>query len=101
MPAGQRWRAMASMDEFQLNPVICLDNGRMLRSVADAVALLREHETRPGVDDRDEVLHALERAGTDDERARAVERFVRWLETWGIAVPVTDRPGSTQGPERS
>lgn len=87
---------MTGPSDFELNPAIRLETGRTLRTVADAIALLREHETRPGVDDRDEVLHGLERARTDEDRARAVERFIRWLETWGVTVPVTDRPGPSE-----
>ena len=50
-----------------LDPKMRLVDGRVIGSFADAIALLREHESRPGVDDRDEVLHRLERARTDEE----------------------------------
>ncbi|HVY56587.1 MAG TPA: hypothetical protein VHA77_01930 [Xanthobacteraceae bacterium] len=81
-----------------MDPAIELPDGRLIRNAAEAIALLRDHEMRPGVDDRDEVLHALERAHTDDARARAVARFRQWLDTWGVTLPVTSRPGSTRGP---
>lgn len=89
---------MKSAKEFELHPLIRLQDGRTLRTAADAIALMREHETRPGVDDRDEVLHALERAKSDEERAKAVTRFRAWLETWGLNIPVAIEPGSTRGP---
>jgi hypothetical protein len=84
-------------DDFELNPAIRLEGGRVIRTIGDALTLLREHETRPGVDDRDEVLHALERADSDEARAAAVKRFRQWLETWSV-VPVALAPGSSQGP---
>jgi hypothetical protein len=51
----------------------------VIRSLRDAITLMREHESRPGVDDRDEVLHKLERATTDQERRAAAQAFVAWL----------------------
>jgi len=84
-------------DDVELNPAIRLEGGRVLRTIGGALTLLREHETRPGVDDRDEVLHALERADSDEARAAAVTRFRKWLETWSV-VPVALTPGSSQGP---
>jgi hypothetical protein len=84
-------------DDFELNPAIRLEGGRVIRTIGDALTLLREHETRPGVDDRDEVLHALERADSDEARAAAVKRFRQWLKTWSV-VPVALAPGSSQGP---
>ena len=41
---------------------------------------MREHEARPGVDQRDEILHAIERANTKEEAHAAAHRFLRWLE---------------------
>jgi hypothetical protein len=41
---------------------------------------VREHEARPGIDDRDEVLHHLERANTDGERRLAAAEFVAWAK---------------------
>ena len=67
-----------------IEPSIALRDGRVIRSVADAIALVREHESRPGVDARDEVLHGLERAGTDTERERAARQFVGWAGQLGL-----------------
>ncbi len=89
---------MKPANEYALDPPVRLQDGRTIRNAADAIVLLREHETRPGVDDRDEVLHALERAGSDEERGRALARFRVWLETWGLAIPVALERGSTRGP---
>ena len=86
-----------SAAQFELHPAIRLQNGRTIATLAQAIAFVREHEMRPGVDDRDEVLHALERARTDEEREGAVARFRRWLAAWGVTLPVTTRPGSTTG----
>jgi hypothetical protein len=36
-----------------IEPTLHLRDGRVIRSLADAISLLREHESRPGVDDRD------------------------------------------------
>ncbi len=55
-------------------------DGRTIRTLADAIALLREHEARPGVDLRVEVLHCLERAETTEECQRAVNAFVAWAK---------------------
>jgi hypothetical protein len=88
--------AMKNLTEVQLSPIIVIDHTRTLRTAADALALLREHETRPGVDDRDEVLH-LERAKSEQELNAAVERFRSWLLTWGLEVPTAPEPGSTRG----
>ncbi len=67
-----------------IEPKIRLVDGRVIGSVADAIALLREHESRPGVDDRDEVLHRLERAKTDDERQAATQGFYVWVKELGL-----------------
>jgi hypothetical protein len=84
--------------EIPLDPVVRLSNGRTIRTVAQAIAFLREHETRPGVDDRDEVLHQLERAKSDADRAKAIARFRAWLSDWGVTIPVATDPQSTRGP---
>ena len=65
---------------FRIEPKIRLTDGRTIGSVANAIALVREHESRPGVDDRDEVLHRLERARTDEERQAAVQAFFEWAK---------------------
>lgn len=63
-----------------LRPQLYMRDGRIIRSLADAIALLREHEARPGVDARDEVLHRIERAKTEGERQQAADAFVVWAE---------------------
>src|SRR5881394_819492 len=61
-----------------IQPELYMRDGRIIRSLADAIALLREHEARPGVDDRDEVLHRLERARTEQEVQDAAKAFFGW-----------------------
>jgi hypothetical protein len=63
-----------------VQPQLHMRDGRIIRSLTDAIALLREHEARPGVDARDEVLHRLERASTDEERQAATLAFIAWAE---------------------
>jgi hypothetical protein len=69
---------MVSPREITLNPALHLRDGRVIRSLADALMLVREHEARPGLDDRDEVLHRLERARNRTEQQKAVEAFFIW-----------------------
>ncbi|HKN08767.1 MAG TPA: hypothetical protein VJ376_04695 [Pseudomonadota bacterium] len=59
-------------------PELTMRDGRIIRSLHDAIALLREHELRPGVDARDEVLHRLERARTEQECRQAIDAFIAW-----------------------
>ncbi|HEY4857584.1 MAG TPA: hypothetical protein VIH98_13060 [Xanthobacteraceae bacterium] len=66
--------------EFNFTPELRLTDGRIIRNIADAAAFAREHEARPGVDIRDEVLHALERARSKEQAHAAAHRFLRWLE---------------------
>jgi len=70
--------------DLSLEPKLHLRDGRVVGSIGDAIALMREHEGRPGVDDRDEVLHRLERAQTDRERQAAAEAFVAWVKELGL-----------------
>jgi hypothetical protein len=65
-------------------------DGRTIRSVADAIALLREHEARPGVDDRDEVLHGLERAQNAQEIQQAADEFFVWAKELDLLLPTHD-----------
>jgi hypothetical protein len=65
--------------------------GAPFRSVADAIALLREHEARPGVDARDEVLHRLERAHNEQEIQQAAEAFLAWAKELDLPLPTHDR----------
>jgi len=69
---------------FTIEPKIRLADGRTIGSMADAIALVREHESRPGIDDRDEVLHRLERARTDEERQAAARGFFGWARELGL-----------------
>lgn len=71
---------MRDLKKILIEPPLRLRDARIIRSIADAIALLREHEARPGVDARDEVLHRLERARTEEERQAAIAGFVIWAE---------------------
>jgi hypothetical protein len=82
---------MLDPGEFLIEPVLHLRDGRVIRSLGDAIALLREHESGPGVDDRDEVLHRLERAETDKERQAAAQAFLVWAKNLGILLAHSDR----------
>jgi hypothetical protein len=76
---------MESAAQLQLK--LAMRDGRIIRSLAEAIALVREHESRPGVDARDEVLHLLERARTDQERQAAVAAFIAWAEELDLLLP--------------
>jgi hypothetical protein len=71
---------MNKPDKLHLEPELYMRDGRIIATLADAIALLREHEARPGVDVRDEVLHRLERAQTVEECQGAVNAFVTWAK---------------------
>jgi hypothetical protein len=73
--------------EHPIGPKLRLRDGRVISSISEAIAILREHESRPGVDARDEVLHRLERAQTDEQRASAAEGFVAWARELGLVSP--------------
>jgi hypothetical protein len=66
--------------EFYFTPELHLKDGRIIRHLEDAAAFAREHETRPGVDRRDEVLHQIEQAKSREEAHAAAHLFMRWLE---------------------
>lgn len=66
--------------QFNFTPELHLVDGRIIRNIEDAIAFAREQEARPGVDRRDEVLHALERARGREEAHAAAHLFLRWLE---------------------
>ena len=84
---------MTNPAKYLIQPELYLRDGRIIRTLADAIALLREHEARPGVDLRDEVLHRLERAQTDEERQAAADAFVAWAQELDLllAPPETAR----------
>lgn len=66
--------------EFRFTPELHLRDGRIIRDLNDAIGFAREQETRPGVDQRDEVLHVMERATTREQAHAAAHRFLHWLE---------------------
>ena len=70
--------------EFYFTPELHLRDGRIIRDLDDAISLAREQEARPGVDQRDEVLHRIERAQSDEDAHAAAHAFVRWLEELDI-----------------
>jgi hypothetical protein len=67
-------------EEFNFTPELRLIDGRIIRNIDDAASLVREHEARPGVDQRDEVLHALEHANNKEKAHAAAHLFLRWAE---------------------
>ena len=85
---------MRKPSQTLLQPELYMRDGRIIRTLADAIALLREHEARPGVDVRDEVLHRLERARTDEEQQQASNAFVTWAKELDLllAPPETAHP---------
>ena len=80
MRRGRGYEAMVNPAKLRIKPELRLRDGRIIRSLADAIALLREHEARPGVDVRDEVLHRLERARTEQEVQAAAKAFFAWAK---------------------
>jgi hypothetical protein len=46
--------------EFYFTPELHLKDGRIIRDLDDAASFAREQEVRPGVDQRDEVLHRMD-----------------------------------------
>ena len=93
---------MNKATEFLISPELYTRDGRIISSIADAIALLRDHEARPGVDDRDEVLHRLERAKTESELQAAADAFVAWAEELDLllAPPEAARPGHQPLPRK-
>jgi hypothetical protein len=65
--------------DFAFNPELRLLNGSIIRNRDDALGFLRAQETRPGVDDRDEILHLMERAEQPAAAEAAAVRFRDWL----------------------
>ena len=65
---------------FAFTPELHLRDGRVIRNLDDATGFAREQEARPGVDQRDEVLHKMEKAQTREEAHAAAHTFLRWLE---------------------
>jgi hypothetical protein len=81
---------MAKQADLPLEPPLHTRDGRTIRSLADAITLVREHEARPGVDARDEVLHGLERARTDKERQEAAAAFLAWAKELDLLIAPSD-----------
>ena len=71
---------MAPYVDFYFTPELRLRDGRIIRNLEDAIGFAREQEPRPGVDNRDEVLHRLERAENREQAHAASHLFLRWLE---------------------
>jgi hypothetical protein len=65
--------------EFYFTPELHLKDGR-IRDLDDAASFAREQEVRPGVDQRDEILHKMERAKSKEDVHAAANSFLRWLE---------------------
>ena len=79
-PVGTAWRFTSMATEFYFTPELLLKDGRIIRDLDDAASFAREQEVRPGVDQRDEVLHKMERAKSKEEAHAAAHSFLRWLE---------------------
>jgi hypothetical protein len=80
---------MVETSEYLFHPEIPTRDGRTIRSLGDAMRLLREHESRPGIDNRDEVLHGLERAQNDAQRQAAAKAFFIWARELDLIQPRT------------
>ena len=65
--------------DLLFNPELRLVDGTVIRDREDAVRFARAQELRPGIDERDEVLHRLERASRPEEFEGAAQHFRRWL----------------------
>jgi hypothetical protein len=70
--------------DFYFTPELHLKDGRVIRDIEDALSFAREQEARPGIDQRDEVLHKLERAKRKEDIHAAAHLFLRWLEQLDI-----------------
>ena len=73
-----------------IHPELFTRDGRVIRTFADAIAFVRDHEARPGVDTRDEVLHRLERAQTEQEREEAATAFLTWAKELDLVLATSD-----------
>jgi hypothetical protein len=80
--------------DLVIRPELYMRDGRIIRTFAGAIAFVLDHETRPGVDVRDEVLHRLERARTDEDRLSAADAFINWAEELELLLA----PPETAGP---
>src|SRR5438270_3704626 len=82
---------MKDLTRILIRPELRLRDGRIITSIAEAIAFVREHELRPGIDARDEILHSLERAKSESELESAAEAFLSWLEGLDL---IAVQPGS-------
>jgi len=78
--------------EFYFTPELHLKDGRIIRDLSDAASFAREQEFQPGGDQRDEVLHKIERAENQEHAHAAAHSFVRWLEELDVRSRSTARP---------
>ena len=60
--AGSARRLCGMATEFYFTPELLLKDGRIIRDLEDAASFAREQEVLPGVDQREEILHNMERA---------------------------------------
>jgi hypothetical protein len=79
-PRGDAGRFRSMAIEFYFTPELHLKDGRIIRDLDDAASFAREQELRPGVDQRDEILHKMERAESKEDAHAAAHSFLRWLE---------------------
>ena len=73
--------------DFAFNPELRLLGGQVIRNRDDALMFTRAQEARPGVDDRDEVLHLIERADDPEAAEHAGQRFRAWLAELEVLDP--------------
>jgi hypothetical protein len=78
--SGTAWCFRSMAIAFYFTPELHLKDGRIIRDLDDATSFAREQEARPGVDQRDGVLHRMEQAKSREEAHAAAHSFVRWLE---------------------
>jgi len=90
---------MKDLSSFLIRSELRLRDGRVITSIVEAIAYVREHELRPGIDARDEVLHRLERARSESELEAAAEAFLDWLEELDLIAmpPPRTLPDSANG----
>ena len=70
---------MAQTGEYRIQPELHLRDGRIIHSLGDTMALLREHESRSGIDNRDEVLTGSSARRTTSN-AEAAAGFFAWAK---------------------
>src|SRR5205809_7907838 len=82
--SGTAWRFRSMAAAFYFTPELHLKDGRIIRDIGDALNFAREQEARLGVDQRDEILHKMERAEIKEDVHAASHVFLRWLEALDI-----------------